>query len=117
MDEDDVGRIVVGRLRRANEDVLISINGHADFAAEWYCGVHCGGDGQSVAEARMVEGINGPVGYSAHDLGEARAAFDAGTDYVFFSPIFPTASSCGAISTRGPTPAAARVAPSTSSAG
>ena len=69
----EVGRIIVGRLRRANEDVLISINGHADFAAEWYCGVHCGANGPTVAEARNTDGINGPVGYSAHDLAEARA--------------------------------------------
>lgn len=88
----EIGRIVVGRLRRANEDVLISINGYPQYAAEWYCGVHCGVRGPSVGEAKGTEGINGPVGYSAHSLADARAAFAEGADYVFLSPILPTAS-------------------------
>lgn len=88
----EVGRIVVGRLRRANDEVLISINRHAEFAAEWYCGVHCGTEGPSVAEVKQMGGLNGPVGYSAHNLDVARAAFDAGADYVFYSPVFPTRS-------------------------
>lgn len=91
----EIGRIVVGRLRRANEDVLISINGYAEFAAEWYCGLHVGKAGPSLAEAKKLEGINGPVGFSAHSIDEARAAFDQGADYVFYSPIFPTASKPG----------------------
>ena len=88
----EIGRVVVGRLRRADEDVLISINLHADFAAEWYCGVHVGANGPAVSEVKGMDGINGPVGYSAHSLDVARAAFDAGADYVFYSPIFPTNS-------------------------
>ncbi len=91
----EVGRIVVGRLRRANEDVLISINGFPEFAAEWYCGVHVGRGGLSVSEAREMEGLNGPVGYSAHSEREARAALDAGAHYVFYSPIFATDSKPG----------------------
>jgi thiamine-phosphate pyrophosphorylase len=91
----EVGRIVVGRLRRANEDVLISINGYPEFAAEWYCGVHVGAAGPSLPDARKVDGINGPIGFSAHSLEEARKAFDDGADYVFYSPIFPTPSKPG----------------------
>lgn len=88
----EVGRNLVGRIRRVNEDVLVSINRYADFAAEWYCGAHVGAAGPSLSEAKSMGGINGPVGYSAHTLDVAHASFDSGADYVFYSPIFPTES-------------------------
>ncbi|MDX1429122.1 MAG: thiamine phosphate synthase [Rhodothermales bacterium] len=88
----EIGRILVGRLRRVNEEVLISVNRYAQFAGEWYTGVHVGAAGVSIEDARNVEGVNGPIGYSAHNFDVAHAAFDAGAHYVFFSPIFPTAS-------------------------
>ena len=88
----EIGRILVGRLRRVNEEVLVSVNRYGDFAGEWFTGVHVGAAGPSIEEAKKVEGINGPIGYSAHNPDVARAAFDAGADYVFYSPIFPTES-------------------------
>ncbi|MBT8399692.1 MAG: thiamine phosphate synthase [Rhodothermia bacterium] len=88
----EVGRILLGRLRRVNEDVLISVNRYAEFGGEWFAGVHVGAAGPSIEETKQIDGINGPIGYSAHNLDVAHAAFDAGADYVFFSPIFPTKS-------------------------
>lgn len=88
----EIGRILVGRLRRVNEDVLISVNRYPDLAGEWYAGVHLGAADRPIGEARKVQGINGPVGYSAHNLDVVQAAFNAGADYVFYSPIFPTRS-------------------------
>ncbi len=90
----EVGRILVGRLRRVNEEVLISVNGHVDFAEEWHTGAHVGAQGPPVQTAKQ-RAINGPVGYSAHNLDVADAAFDAGADYVFYSPVFATASKPG----------------------
>ena len=86
----EVGRNLVGRLRRVNENVLISINSRMEFADEWYCGVHTGAHGPSMADIRAGGGINGPVGYSVHSHEAARAALDAGADYLFFSPVFET---------------------------
>jgi thiamine-phosphate pyrophosphorylase len=86
----EVGRNLVGRLRRVNENVLISINSRAEFAEEWFCGVHTGSHGPPMDDIRKRSGLNGPVGYSAHSHDVARAALDSGSDYLFFSPIFET---------------------------
>lgn len=50
--------------------------------------VHIGRRGGSIREARAVLGEKTVLGYSSHSLEEARAAFDAGADYVFFSPAY-----------------------------
>jgi len=48
------------------------------------CGLHLPA-GEDVAAWRAHEGL---LGVSTHSLDEARAAQDAGADYVFLSPIF-----------------------------
>jgi thiamine-phosphate pyrophosphorylase len=45
-----------------------------------------------VKDARRLVGPDRPVGYSAHAVPEAATALAQGADYVFLSPIFPSAS-------------------------
>lgn len=58
-------------------------------------GVHLGADGPGIEEARRVLGSAATIGYSAHGVAEALAAFDSGFDYVLLSPIYPTPSKAG----------------------
>lgn len=72
-----------------------SVTVHGDLAAAALAnGVHLpqGGD---VHAARAALGIGALIGVSAHDLGEAQAAADAGADYVTLSPVFPSLSKPG----------------------
>ena len=79
----------------------IVVNDRLDVAiAEGAGGVHLGENSLPVAEARrLLQGLsdeNRPAdfltGASCHSLGSARAAADAGADYIFFGPVFPTPS-------------------------
>jgi len=58
-------------------------------------GVHLPADGLSVASARAALGSSVYVGRSTHSPDEARAAWEAGADYVFLGPIWETASHPG----------------------
>jgi thiamine-phosphate pyrophosphorylase len=64
-------------------DVALSIPG---------AGAHVGLRGIPVAAARQLLGPRRLLGYSAHEPVEARAALDAGADYVTLSPVFPSRS-------------------------
>jgi thiamine-phosphate pyrophosphorylase len=64
-------------------------------------GIHLGKEGPSLAGARATLGAGGIVGYSAHTIQEALAAFAEGFDYVTFSPIFETPSKAGALPSLG----------------
>jgi thiamine-phosphate diphosphorylase len=55
-------------------------------------GVHLGAEAIAVREARDFLGPQALVGYSAHDVDEARAAAAQGASYVTLSPIFATSS-------------------------
>ncbi len=55
-------------------------------------GAHLGRAGVPIADARRLLGADRPLGYSAHEADEARAAIEAGADYVTLSPIFSSAS-------------------------
>lgn len=48
-----------------------------------------------VAVARLLLGRTTPVGYSAHDAGEAAAAAESGADFVAFGHVYPTATHPG----------------------
>ena len=85
----------VDRLRAVAPAVKLSVNGRLDVAEALGVGFHTGRHGPAVAEARQQLGPGVPLGFSAHDDHEARAALAAGADYVFYSPIFPTASKPG----------------------
>lgn len=56
---------------------------------------HLGKAGVPIADARRLLRANRLLGYSAHEVKEARAAIDDGADYVTLSPIFSSASKPG----------------------
>jgi len=58
-------------------------------------GVHLGSRSMPIEEVRGFLGPNKTIGYSAHREEEALAAFQAGANYVFISPIFPRMCVCG----------------------
>ncbi len=75
--------------------VVASTTGRAaDFARQVGAdGAHVGGgDLNYLREVRRALPRSDWVGYSAHSAEEAAAAADAGADYVFLAPIFPTLS-------------------------
>lgn len=63
-------------------------------AARQADGVHLPRDG-NVRAARAALGPEALIGFSAHDLAEARDAAEAGADYVTLSPIYESASKPG----------------------
>lgn len=58
-------------------------------------GIHLPAEGLSVASARAALPSSVHVGRSTHSPDEARAAWDAGADYVFLGPIWETTSHPG----------------------
>ena len=79
----------------------IFVNDRLDVAiVEGAGGVHLGESSLPVAEAKRLlqNPFSGPhnreflAGVSCHSLASAQAAADAGADYLFFGPIFPTPS-------------------------
>lgn len=90
-----VAEALVPVLKAANPHLLISINTHLEVARRLALGLHVGRRGPSVATARQQLGHQAVLGYSAHNLASARQAAMAGSDYVLFSPVFPTTSKPG----------------------
>jgi thiamine-phosphate pyrophosphorylase len=82
----------------------IFVNDRLDVAiAERAAGVHLGENSLPIAEAKRLLQVsqnlspeNRPgeflAGVSCHSLSSAQAAADAGADYIFFGPVFPTPS-------------------------
>ncbi|MEL6612499.1 MAG: thiamine phosphate synthase, partial [Bacteroidota bacterium] len=87
-------RRLTERLRGAAPDVRLSVNTRVDVARALGLDVHVGTRGPAVVDARAML-PDATVGYSAHSLDEAQLAQADGAAYVFFSPIFPTASKPG----------------------
>jgi len=81
-------------LRALNPAMVLTVNTHAAVARLLGAGLHVGRRGPGVAAARRGAG-NAPLGVSVHTVEEAREAAEAGADFVFLSPIFPTASHPG----------------------
>ncbi|MEM6289113.1 MAG: thiamine phosphate synthase [Bacteroidota bacterium] len=81
--------IFAADLRRVRPEVVLSVHGRLDVARRLGAGLHAGRRGATVAEA-VAAGLANPVGASAHDAAELRAATEAGADYVTLSPIFAT---------------------------
>jgi len=74
-----------------NDDVAIA-------AASGAAGVHLGRDDGSLADARAALGRGKLIGISCYDdLGRARAAAQAGADYVAFGSFFPSRVKPGAV--------------------
>jgi|ERR1700687_1539846 len=68
-----------------NDRIDVALAVHAD-------GVHLPANSFSPADARCLLGPGALVGASTHSLVEARAAADAGADFIIFGPIFDTPS-------------------------
>jgi thiamine-phosphate pyrophosphorylase len=64
-------------------------------------GVHLGQDDLPVAAARRILGPHALVGVSTHDLEQARAAADAGADYLGVGPVFASSTKPDALAARG----------------
>ncbi|MGB8601452.1 MAG: thiamine phosphate synthase [Rhizomicrobium sp.] len=69
------------------------VNDRVDIAlAVGADGVHLGQDDMPIGPARRLLGPDKIIGLTVHNLAEARAAADAGADYLGVSPIFATAT-------------------------
>jgi len=74
-------------------DFTFIVNDYPDVACEVEAdGVHVGVDDMPIRELREMVGDGMIVGYSSHNLDEARAAITDGADYVALGAIFPTAT-------------------------
>lgn len=86
---------LVERIRALSEGVRVSVNTRLAVAKKLNAGLHLGTRGPSVEAARSRLGSEALIGFSAHDERESAAAVEAGVQYLFFSPIFPTESKPG----------------------
>src|SRR5262249_31565654 len=74
-------------------DAALLINDRIDVAlAIGAHGVHLPVDSFAPADARQVLGRHPLIGASSHSLDQARAAAEAGADFVVFGPVFDTPS-------------------------
>jgi thiamine-phosphate diphosphorylase len=72
---------------------LVLVNDRADVAPLVAAGgVHLPAAGLPVGDVRAMLGPDVLIGRAAHSASEAREAHEAGADYVFLGPIWPTAS-------------------------
>ncbi len=72
---------------------LVLINDRADVVPHVAAGgVHLPAAGLLIAPVRQMLGPDVLIGRSTHSATEAREAHEAGADYVFLGPIWPTAS-------------------------
>lgn len=88
-------RSLVEKITALSESVCISVNTRLEVAQKLDAGLHLGRRGPSVEAARGRLGSKALIGFSAHDEQEGQAAVEAGVQYLFFSPVFPTASKPG----------------------
>jgi thiamine-phosphate pyrophosphorylase len=85
----EMARLLAAAARRSQ--ALFILNDHADIAAAVDAdGVHLGQDDLPIDAARKILGRDRIIGISTHDIDQARAAEDAGADYIGFGPVFPT---------------------------
>ncbi|WP_342571905.1 thiamine phosphate synthase [Paenibacillus sp. FSL R5-0749] len=78
-----------------NDDVELAVAVEAD-------GVHVGQDDADAALVRARIGAGRMLGVSAHAVGEARRAVQAGADYLGVGPMYPTRSKADAHAVLGP---------------
>jgi thiamine-phosphate pyrophosphorylase len=80
-------------IRRLTRDygAWLIVNDHLELAlAVGADGVHLGQDDLPVEEARRLAGEAMIIGLSTHSPGQARAAIQAGADYIGVGPLFKT---------------------------
>ncbi len=84
-----LGRELAALCRAAN--VPFILNDHPALVGGTSAdGVHVGQDDGPLATARARAGLTAIVGRSTHSLGQARAAWAEGADYIGFGPLFAT---------------------------
>ena len=80
------------KFARAHHARLI-VNDRVDIALALKAdGVHLGQSDMPVAAARRLLGKDAIIGFSTHDIEQARCAFDLPVDYLAFGPIFQTST-------------------------
>ena len=86
-----LGRELLGLCRRYGARLLL--NDRVDIAlAIGADGVHLPADSFAPGDARHLLGPRAVIGVSTHSLDDARAAQQAGADFIAFGPIFDTPS-------------------------
>ena len=79
------------------------VNDRVDVAlASDAAGVHLAANSLPVKVARELIGPDRKIGVSTHSVKEARAAAEAGADFVLFGPVYPTASKLAFGDPQGP---------------
>ena len=71
---------------------LLIVDDRADIAMLLEAGLHVGQDDLAPRDARRLMGIEAPIGFSSHNMGQVCAAGGEPVDYVAFGPVFTTAS-------------------------
>ena len=85
-----------------SHNALLIINDRIDVAlAARADGVHLGWRSLAIEQARAIIGGEMLLGFSAHNLDEARRAQQANADYITLSPVFPTPSKQGLVPVLG----------------
>ena len=80
------------------------INDRVDVAlASEAAGVHLAANALPVKVARELLGPDRKIGVSTHSVEEARAASEAGADFILFGPVYSTASKLAFGDPQGPT--------------
>lgn len=80
----------------AKYNVPLIINDHPDVAlAIGADGVHLGQDDMPITVARQIMGSDRIIGISTHRIEQARAAVNAGADYIGVGPVYATGTKPG----------------------
>jgi thiamine-phosphate pyrophosphorylase len=90
----ELAELVGGLVERTRETAArVLVNDRADVAlAAGAHGVHLKAESMETARVRALAPAGFLVGRSVHSLAEARAAEQAGADYLVFGTVFPTRS-------------------------
>ncbi len=92
-----VEQVLASVAAAAGDRCRVVVNGRPDVAlAAGAHGVHLPGRGLPVAEVRRLARPPFIIGVSTHTPADVETARAAGADYVFFGPVFPTATHPGA---------------------
>jgi len=95
-----VEQVLAAVARVAGEQCRVVVNGRPDVAlAAGAQGVHLPSRGLPVAAVRRLVPPSFLIGVSTHTPADVEDARAAGADYVFFGPVFPTATHPGAAGT------------------